>query len=67
VNTVGIIEPPRNPCSPRNTIMLWMFQAQPRSKLVAVNPAAETENSQRVEMTLDSHPDSGMTTISAIR
>ena len=67
VNTVGIIEPPRNPCSARNTIMLWMFQAQPHSRLVTVKPAAETQNSQRVDITRDSQPDSGMTMISAIR
>ena len=67
VNTVGIIEPPRKPCSARNTIMLWMFQAQPHSRLVAVKPTAEAQNSQRVDITRDSQPDSGMTTISAIR
>src|ERR1700761_3873898 len=67
VNTVGIIEPPRNPCSARNTIMLWMFQAVPQSRLVRVKPAADTQNSQRVDMTRDSQPDSGITMISAIR
>ncbi len=67
VNTVGIIEPPRNPCSARNTIMLWMSHAQPHSRLVSVNPAAEALKSQRVDMTRDSHPDSGMTMISAMR
>ena len=34
VNTVGIIEPPRKPCSARKAIMLSMFQAQPHSRLV---------------------------------
>ncbi len=47
--------------------MLRMSQAQPHSRLAAVNPAAETQNSQRVDMTRDSQPESGMTTISAIR
>ena len=63
MNTVGIIEPPRKPCNPRNTIMLWMSQAHPHNKLVAVNSAAEMENSHRVDMTLDNHPDNGMTVI----
>jgi hypothetical protein len=67
VKTVGIIEPPRNPCSARKTIMLRMSHAQPHRRLVAVNPAAETQNSQRVDITRDSQPDSGMTMISAIR
>ena len=67
VNTVGIIEPPRKPCSARKAIMLSMSQAQPQSRLVAVKPAAEAQNSQRVDITLESQPESGMTTISAIR
>ena len=67
MNTVGIIAPPRNPCSARNTIMLWMSHAQPQNRLVTVNPAAETQKSQRVDITRDSHPESGITTISAMR
>jgi hypothetical protein len=67
VNTVGIIEPPRKPCRARKTIMLSMSQAQPQSRLLAVNPAAETQNSQCVDMTRDSQPESGMTMISAMR
>ncbi len=67
VKTVGIIEPPRNPCSARNTIMLWMSQAQPHIRLVAVKPAAETQNSQRVDITRDRKPESGITIISAMR
>jgi hypothetical protein len=67
VNTIGIIEPPRKPCSARNTIMLWMFQAAPHSRLAAVKPTAEAQNSQRVDITRDSQPDSGITMISAIR
>ena len=47
--------------------MLSMFQAQPHSRLVTVNPTAEAQNSQRVDITRDSQPDSGITTISAIR
>ena len=47
--------------------MLSMFQAQPQSRLVAVKPAAETQNSQRVDMTRDSQPESGITMISAMR
>ena len=67
MKTVGIIEPPRKPWSARKTIMLSMFQAQPQSRLVAVKPAAETQNSQRVDMTRDSQPESGITMISAMR
>ena len=67
VNTIGIIEPPRKPCSARNTIMLWMFQAEPHSRLARVNPVAEMQNSQRVDITRDSQPESGITMISAIR
>src|ERR1700731_4063746 len=44
-----------------------MSQAQPHNRLVSVNPAAETQNSQRVDMTRDNQPDSGITMISAIR
>ena len=36
-------------------------------ELVAVNPAADAQKSQRVDITRDSQPESGMTTISAIR
>ena len=67
MNTVGIIEAPSRPCSARNTIMLWMFQASPHSMLATVKPAAEAVNSQRVENTRVSQPDSGITMISAIR
>ncbi len=67
MNTVGIIEPPRKPCSARKTIMLWMSQAQPHNRLVAVKPTAEAANSQRVDITRDSQPDSGITMISAIK
>ncbi|MNR34107.1 hypothetical protein D3C85_1518470 [compost metagenome] len=67
VNTIGIIEPPRKPCSARNAIMLWMSHAMPHSRLVTVKPAAEAANSQRVDITRESQPDSGMTIISAIR
>jgi len=64
---VGIIEAPSMPCSARKTIMLWIFQARAHNRLVAVKPAAEAANSQRVENTRVSQPLSGMTTISAIR
>ena len=47
--------------------MLSMFQAAPQSRLAAVKPAAEAQNSQRVDMTCDSQPESGMTMISAMR
>jgi hypothetical protein len=44
-----------------------MSQAQPHIRLVKVKPTAETQNSQRVDMTRDSQPESGITTISAMR
>src|SRR5271167_1685168 len=47
--------------------MLSMFHASPHSMLDAVKPAAETVNSQRVENTRVSQPDSGIMMISAIR
>jgi hypothetical protein len=47
--------------------MLSMSQAQPHSRLVSVNPAAERAKSQRVDITRESQPESGMTTISAMR
>jgi len=47
--------------------MLSMFQAQPQSRLVTVKPMAETLKSQRVDITRDSQPESGITMISAIR
>ena len=64
---VGIIEAPSRPCSARKMIMLSIFQARAHNRLVSVNPAAETANSQRVENTRVSQPLSGMTMISAIR
>jgi hypothetical protein len=67
VKTVGIIDAPSIPCSARNTIMLSIFQATPQSMLATVNPAADAANSQRVENTRVSQPDSGITMISAIR
>ncbi len=47
--------------------MLWISHAQPHIRLVMVKPAAEMLNSQRVDITRDSQPDSGITMISAIR
>ena len=47
--------------------MLWMFHASPHSMLAAVNPAADTVKSQRVEKTRVSQPESGIMMISAIR
>src|SRR5262245_33550080 len=67
VKTVGISEPPRKPCSARKTIMLWMSHAQPQRSEVSVKPAADAANSQRVDITRESQPESGMTMISAIR
>lgn len=67
MNTVGIIDAPSRPCSARNMIVLWMFQARPHGMLATVNPAADAVNSQRVENTRVSQPDSGIMTISAIR
>ena len=47
--------------------MLSMFHARPQSKLATVKPAADTVNSQRVENTRVSQPDSGIMMISAMR
>lgn len=67
MNTVGIIEAPSRPCSARKTIIDWVFHASAHSRLDRVKPAAESVNSQRVENTRVSQPDSGIITISAIR
>ena len=67
VNTIGIIDPPRKPCSARNAIIDWISVAVAQSRLAIVKPAAEPAKSQWVENTRLSHPDSGITTISAIR
>ena len=47
--------------------MLRMSHASPHSMLAAVNPPADKVNSQRVENTRVSQPDSGIMMISAIR
>ena len=39
--TVGIIAPPRKPCSARNTIIDSMFQATAQARLARVKLAAE--------------------------
>ncbi len=44
-----------------------MSHAMPHNRLAAVKPAADAANSQRVENTVLSQPESGITTISAIR
>ena len=67
MNTVGIIEAPSRPWAARKAIMLSMFQARPQSRLASVKPAADAVNSQRVENTRVSQPDSGIITISAMR
>jgi hypothetical protein len=67
VNTIGIIEPPRKPCSARNAIICSMSVAVAHNRLARVKPAAEAANSQWVENTRLSQPESGITTISAIR
>src|SRR5271170_6350822 len=47
--------------------MLSMFQASPQSMLAMVKPTEEAVNSQRVEKTRVSQPDSGIMMISAMR
>ena len=47
--------------------MLSMFHASPHSMLAMVKPTDEAVNSQRVENTRVSHPESGIMMISAIR
>src|SRR4051812_33236285 len=66
-NTVGIIAPPRNPCSARKMIIELMSQASAQSRLVRVNPAAAIEKNTRVDMSLERIPVSGIITTSAIR
>ena len=44
-----------------------MSHAKPQRKLATVKPAAEVVNSQRVEKTRVSQPESGIIMISAIR
>ena len=67
VKTVGIIDPPRKPCSARKTIIIGRLVAKAQRKDDAVKPSAESVNSTRVESIRDSVPDSGIMTISAIR
>ena len=47
--------------------MLSMFEESPHSMLATVKPAAEAVNSQRVENTRVSQPESGIMMISAMR
>ena len=47
--------------------MLSMFQARPHNMLAMVKPTEEAVNSQRVENTRVSQPDSGIMMISAMR
>ncbi len=66
-NTVGTIAPPTKPCTARQAIITFRFQAKPQAMLDTVNAAAETVNSQRVENARLRNADSGIITISAIR
>ena len=65
--TVGIIAPPMKPCSARHRIISLMLFDRPHIRLISVKPAAEAANSQRVDMTRASQPESGIIMISAIR
>ncbi len=47
--------------------MLRMSHAHPQARLARVKPAAETQNSQRVDITRAKKPESGITMISAMR
>ena len=65
--TVGIIAPPRKPCSARKAIIASSVVAQAQSIEQMVKPIALATNRMRVESSRDSQPDSGIMTISAIR
>ncbi len=65
--TVGIIAPPRKPCSARKMIIELMSQASAQSMLVRVNPAAAIEKKTRVDISRDRIPVSGIITTSAMR
>ena len=65
--TVGIMPPPMKPWSARQTIISLMEDEVAHIRLMAVKPAAETENIHRVESTRESVPESGIAITSAIR
>ncbi len=48
-NTVGTMAPPTKPWMARKTVIDWMLQAMPHSRLASVNSTAEAVNSQRVD------------------
>ena len=66
-NTDGIMPPPIKPCSTRYTIIWSILVAVAASALAIVKPAADTENSTRVETIRASVPESGIMMTSAIR
>ena len=65
--TVGIMAPPKRPCSARNTIMELRSPAKAQAALMQVKPMQVVRNNQRVEKARLSQPDSGMVMTSAMR
>src|SRR5690242_12784215 len=65
--TVGIIAPPRKPCSARKMIIELMSQASAHKADVSVKPAAAMAKKTRVDMRRERMPVSGIITTSAIR
>ena len=66
-NTVGIIAPPRKPCSARHTIISPIELESAHMMLISVKLAAADTKSQRVEKMRVSVPESGIITTSAMR
>src|SRR5579883_2885170 len=66
-NTLGIMAPPKKPCSARKTIIDGRFQAKAQAMLISVKVAADSAKSTRVERMRASRPESGIITTSATR
>ena len=65
--TIGAMAPPQKPWKARKTIIDSMLQAEAQATLANMNPIEQMVNSQRVENSCDSQPDSGIMITSAIR
>jgi len=64
---VGTMAPPTKPWIVRKNTMDSMFQDRPQPMLASVKPAADSVNSQRVDSSRLSQPDSGIMITSVIR
>ncbi|GJE45219.1 hypothetical protein AEGHOMDF_4413 [Methylobacterium soli] len=65
--TVGIMPPPMKPCRARQRIISLIDVDVAHIRLISVKPQAAIENIQRVEITRDRKPESGIMITSAIR